>query len=519
MHLAALLNLLRRRYRPEAVIDRAYPAWRRERTKIEADLWPARIAALKNTPTISVVMPVHNPPDHYLRAAISSVETQLYQRWELCIVDDGSTAPHVAATLAEATARDHRIDVQSLPRQTGIALASNAGIAAAGGRYVGFLDHDDLLAPHALGAIAAEIGAHPDVGVIFSDEDRIVDGAPASPYFKPGWNPDLMLGQNLVCHFAVFSRAVLSDIEGFRPFYEGAQDYDLALRATDRLPPRRIRHIPDILYHWRAAPGSFSATSAAVCRESARRALANHVGGRAVVAADAALPQWQHVQFGLPETLPTVSLILPKGAKAPATAWPNLEILHDGPRHATGEFLVFLAANLATADELWLHELVSHAQRPEIGAVGGALFTRHGALAHSGYVLDQTHIIRSVTPWSDPADPGYRGQFRLIRTVSAVSGDCLCVRHDAFRQAGGLTPDAGAYAAVDLCLRLAARQLRCVWTPHVRLTQTRSSRQSRQGAAWMRARWGDALTNDPYFNPNLTMHRNTLRLRAPGKII
>ncbi len=525
------------------MIDRAYPAW------ADAARWPAHA---ESGPEISVVMPVRNPPAAFLQAAIASVEAQTYQNWELCIVDDASSAAHIPDILNNAAQRDHRIDTLFLPTSRGIAGASNAGIGRATGAYVAFMDHDDMLAPHALATVAAEIVVHPDATLIFSDEDQLVHGKQASPYFKPGWNPDLLLSQNFICHLAVFSRAILAEIGGFRAGYEGAQDYDLALRAVEHVDARRVHHVPRILYSWRQTPESFSATNAAACRLAARRALQDHFGKSAAVVADESLPQWSRAKFHLPDTLPMVSVILPEHAAIPATDYPALEIMHGPPAQASGEVIVLLGAGLVALEKDWLHELVAQALRPEIGAVGGKLTWPGGALAHTGYVLDPVHIVQSVSPKSDADDPGYRGHFMLMRTVSAVSGDCMAMRRSVFSQAGGWNQQAGIFADVDFCLRVAARGLRVVWTPHAHLRYALGRAPSAlsqacqanhkgheehkedsnklfvffvnlvikscspyrpiEGAAWMRARWGDALAKDPYLNPNLTLHRNRLRL-------
>jgi GT2 family glycosyltransferase len=513
--LAFLLRKWQQRQRPEAVIDRAYAAW------VGAAPQPAQA---QSGPKISIVMPVRDPPAAFLMEAIASVEAQTYQNWEFCIVDDSSSDAAIADILNDAAQRDHRIHTLCLPASRGIAGASNAGVARAEGAYIAFLDHDDTLAPHALAAVAAEIAAHPDAALIFSDEDQLVHGKHASPYFKPGWNPDLLLSQNLICHLAVFSRAVLSEIGGFRAGYEGAQDYDLALRAVEHVGARRVRHVSGVLYHWRQSPGSFSATRAEACRLAARRALQDHMREAANVVADERLPQWSRVKFRLPETLPLVSVILPAHATMPETDYPALEILHGSPGEASGEVIVLLGAGLVALEKDWLHELVAQALRPDIGAVGGKLTARGGALVHTGYVLDPVHIVQGVLPKSDVDDPGYRGHFRLMRSVSAVSGNCMAIRRSVFLQAGGWNSEAGAFADVDLCLRVAARGLRVVWTPHAHVHYVRPPPESpvskarkmhkrtKPGSAWMRARWGDALAKDPYLNPNLTIHRNRLRL-------
>lgn len=210
------------------------------------------IARMAVRPTISVIMPAYNSDERFLREAIASVRGQLYPHWELCVADDASTAPHVWRVLQEEAARDSRIRIVRRPVNGHISAASNSALTLASGEFVALMDHDDLLAPHALYEVAAELEAHPDADMLFSDEDKIdATGRRREPYFKPGWNPELLLGQNLVKHLCVVRRGVLTQVGGFREGFEGSQDYDLVLRVSEATTADRIRHIPAILYHWR----------------------------------------------------------------------------------------------------------------------------------------------------------------------------------------------------------------------------------------------------------------------------
>ncbi len=468
-------------------------------------------------------MPVFDTPPDLLAQAIASVRRQTYRCWELCIADDASPAPHGQALRAQA-AEDRRIRTTRLPANAGIAAATNAALAMAQGAFVALLDHDDELAPHALARVAAEIAAFPDAELIFSDEDKRVGGRRCAPYFKPGWNADLMLGQNLVSHLGVYRRARLLDLGGLRAGFEGSQDYDLALRVADACGPSRIRHIPEILYHWRQLPGSFSATRAEPARQAARQAIAERQDETASVQPDPVLPQWNRVVHGLPDPPPLVSIIA--GGEGPVATDPSydaVEVLRGDPARAAaaarGEVLLLLSPGLRPAGAGWLREMVSQAWRPGVGAVGGRLDRPDGRILQSGLVLDPARIATTLRPRSDLDDPGYVGNFRLARTVSAVSRDCLAIRRALYLSAGGLDPRCGPYADVDLCLRLAVGGLRCVWTPYARLGYivTHPVRADRHAARLMRARWGNVLARDPYLNPNLVVRHGNLALRVrPG---
>jgi hypothetical protein len=375
------------------------------------------------------------------------------------------------------------------------------------------MDHDDMLAPHALAAMACELAAHPAVELIFSDEDQIVGGRRVRPYFKPGWNPDLLLSQNLVCHLAVYRRTLVTRLGGLRSDLAGAQDFDLALRVTAEVGVHRIRHVPLVLYHWRQSAGSYSAIERPRCEQAARRAVARHLAGHASIVTDPVLPQWPAVRFHMPVPAPAVSLVTPGPfAVSPEAYDPARVTCVADAAQATGDIIVFLASRLRPINDGWLRALVAEVSRPDIGAAGALLVGRAGAWVHTGFVLHPKHIAHSAAPASDTADPGYRGHFALARTVSAVSLACLAVRRDAFVATGGLTADAGDFADVDLCLRLAVRGLRTVWTPQARLRFEHRPPVRGRGAAWMRHRWRAALAADPYHNPNLRLARGRLSL-------
>ena len=513
LSLAFLLRAWRRRQFTEAAIDRAYRSWAR-RDKPDAAAWHVRLKTLKAAGTISIVMPVHDPEPAWLQAAIDSVRAQYYDKWKLLIADDASQLPAIASILSQATA-DQRIDVVRLPHSVGISAATNAALARATGDYITFLDHDDELAPHALAAVACEIAQTPSLDMVFSDEDHIVGRRRAAPYFKPGWNPDLLLAQNMVGHLAVYRRTLLASVGMLRPAYDGSQDHDFALRATADIDARRVRHIPQILYHWRQSAGSVSAAATEKCRDAAIRAVENHLGHRATVTQDAILPQWPRVRFTLPNPPPTVSIV---GAAPISSCEKSLIETVAEPAWASCDILVFVAANLCALQPDWLAELVAHATRPEIGAAGARLTAPDGKLIHAGYILDPSAIAQSPTAAAD--DPGYRGHYRLLRTVSAVSADCLAIRRTVFEAAGGFTAAAGDYKAVDLCLKLAARGLRTVWTPYAQLQYTVPPSPPLTGANWMRSRWASALAADAYANPNLRLARGRVSLdkRRPGAL-
>jgi glycosyltransferase involved in cell wall biosynthesis len=206
-------------------------------------------------PLISVIMTVYNIEREWLVRAIESVLAQVYGNWELCIVDDASTREYIKVTLEEYEGKDKRIKVRYLEKNLGMSGAANEALMMAAGEYTAFMDHDDELSNMSLFEVVKLLNREPGAGLIFTDEDKLtLTGERIRPVYKKGWDPDLFLTYNYLCHLVVCRRDLVMAVGGFRKGFEGSQDYDLWLRITEKT--NSIFHIPKILYHWRMVPGS-----------------------------------------------------------------------------------------------------------------------------------------------------------------------------------------------------------------------------------------------------------------------
>jgi O-antigen biosynthesis protein len=546
------------------------------------------VGGLAHKPLISIVMPVYNTPEPYLRRVMDTVLAQLYPHWEFCIADDASTLPHVAEVLKEYAAKDARIKLVFRDKNGHISAASNSALEIATGEFVALLDHDDELPAHALYMTALEINLYPDVDVIYSDEDKIDEhGKRYDPYFKPDWNPDLLTGQNMVSHLGVFRRTLLNDVGGFRLGYEGSQDYDLALRATERVDRARIRHIPMILYHWRvfSSSASFSTTALPTATKAARRALQDHFDRRGVGAEVVPAPgaEWySRVVYPLPAQPPLVSLIIPTRDRVDLlrqcvdgmlneTDYPNLEVLvldnnseepetlgyfaslADNPRarvlrwpgpfnysainnygaaRAGGSVIGLINNDIKVIEPGWLTEMVRHALRPEVGAVGAKLYYGDDTIQHAGVVTGINGVANHVFKHLPRNHPGYFGNLKLVRNYSCVTAAALLMRKDVFEEVGGLDEEhlAVAFNDVDLCLKVRDAGYYIVWTPHAELyhleSASRGSDMEPEKLArfmreirYMNDRWGGGLMRDPFYNPNLTLDAVDYGLAFPPRTI
>jgi len=495
----------------------------------------AHIGRMAAPPLLSVAMTVYNSDERWLRQALASVRAQLYERWELCIADDASSAPHVRPILAAAAAADPRIRVAYRDANGGIAAASNSALALATGSFVGLLDHDDELSEHALYLVACALERHPSADVLYSDEDKLDErGRRCLPYFKPDWNPDLLLEQNYTTHFAVYRRELLTRLRGFRTGFEGSQDYDLILRAAELTAPERIRHVPFVLYHWRMAEGSTAQVSAnkGYAQDSARRAVTEALQRRGVRASvvPGLVPDFGHVAYAVPDPAPLVSVIVPtrdgyrllkaclEGVLG-RTTYRNVEVIvldngstlpellayfdvirgdprvrvvpyphpynysklnNFGAGAARGELLCLLNNDVDVISPGWLSEMVGQALRPEIGAVGARLLYPDGTLQHAGIVLGVGGAAGHFFKHLPAPHPAMGLRTFVAQSFSAVTAACLVLRKKIYLEIGGFDEELShVFNDVDLCLRLRERGYRNLWTPFATLTHFESVTRGR----------------------------------------
>ena len=484
-----------------------------------------RISQFQSLPLISVLMPVYNPPLDMLEEAIRSVQTQLYQNWELCIADDASTNSKVRKVLKRYAANDARIKVIFRKENGHISASSNSALELVTGDYLALLDNDDLLPEQALFWIADAIVANPNAGLLYSDEDKIdTAGQRYDPYFKPDWNPDLFLSHNMICHLGVYRTELVRKLGGFREGYEGAQDYDLALRCTAQLTAQQIVHIPRVLYHWRSHPGSTAQAGSEknYALTAGERSLNDHFL-RINVKAKAKLTNFgmYRVYYTLPAKAPLVSFVIPTyngldllkqciDSILTKTTYKNYEILivdnnsdcskalayfarivknkkirvlrdqrpfnysalnNAAIKQAKGKYVALINNDIEVISPEWLIEMLSIAIQPGVGAVGARLLYPNDTLQHGGVVTGLGGVAGHSHKHLHKSAPGYFYRSQLIQTYSAVTAACLVIKKSIFHEVGGLNEEnlAIAFNDVDFCLRVREAGYRNVWTPYAEL--------------------------------------------------
>ncbi len=475
-------------------------------------------------PLISIVTTVFETPVAVLHSTIRSVLEQTYDNWELCVANGSADSKDLRNLLDAYTREDPRIRVIHLSRNLGIAGNANAAIGLASGEFVGFLDHDDLLAPFALFEAVKVIAAHAAVDVIYSDEDKIGPSGERrnTPFFKPAFSPDLLEAVNYMPHFLLIRRALGESLGWFRDGFEGSQDYDLILRATEAA--REIAHIPRILYHWRAWARSTALTEIAkqAAFAAGKKALQEHFRrlGIAGSVEEGPWPTTYSVTRDLAST-PVVSIIIPNrdhaddlgkciasirrkstykhielvvvenGSQEQATrdlyaalqALPNFRLLpvsmqpfnyseanNFGAANASGEMLLFLNNDITVISPEWIERMLENALRPEVGVVGAKLYYPNDTVQHGGVILGIGGVAAHAHYHFPRRSPGYFCRLQLQQNLSAVTGACMMMRKQVFDEVGGFDPGyALAFGDVDLCLKVLAKGYLVVYAPSAEL--------------------------------------------------
>ncbi|MDO8412889.1 MAG: glycosyltransferase family 2 protein [Gallionellaceae bacterium] len=509
----------------------------------------ARIEGFSHKPLISVVMPTYNPKAEWLIEAIESVRKQIYQHWELCIADDASTNKAIRPILERYAKEDSRIKVVFREKNGHISAASNSAMKLAKGEYIGLLDHDDLLREHALFWVVDAIANNPDAGLIYSDEDKIdQSGHRYHPYFKPDWNPDLFLSHNMICHLGAYRTDLVRKLGGFREGYEGAQDYDLALRCTERLTPQQIVHIPRVLYHWRSHPGSTAqaGNEKNYALLAGERVLNDHFS-RTQVSAKAELLQFgmYRTRYDIPASQPLVSLIIPTRnglhlikqcleSILEKTTYKNYEILivdnnSDDPQtleyfaslagkdqirilrderpfnysalnnaavqQAQGVYLGLINNDIAVITPEWLDEMIGLANQPGVGAVGARLWYPNDTLQHGGVITGLGGVAGHSHKHLNKGAPGFLWRAQLIQSLSVVTAACLIIKKSIYQEVGGLdeTNLKVAFNDVDFCLRVREASYRNVWTPYAELYHHESATRGYEDTPEQKIRFRDEV--------------------------
>jgi GT2 family glycosyltransferase/2-polyprenyl-3-methyl-5-hydroxy-6-metoxy-1,4-benzoquinol methylase len=515
------------------------------------------ISRFTSLPTISIITPVYNVDEEYLRACIESVRDQVYENWELCLVDDASLKRHVRRVLREYEGIDDRIKIAYNTKNSGISETTNRGIKMSTGEYVAFLDNDDLLARDALFEVVKLINEHPDADAIYSDEDKISpDGQLCEPFFKPDWSPEYFRGVMYVGHLLTVRKRVAEEAGLINRVYDRVQDYEFMLRVSEKTD--LIYHIPKILYHWRKIEGSVASSvdSKGDISPIQAHAVTAHLK-RIGLPADAEPGSLPHRAAIVPSGRdfdPLVSIIIPTKDRPDLigrclasifgeTTYPRFEVIvidnqttdpeaeriiasypvtivsydqpfnfsmmnNYGARSAKGDYLVFLNNDTEIVTKDWIEHLLYYVEQPDVAAAGPLLLYPDKRVQHAGVVLGLRGTADHVMRYHHPEWDGYAGSLSCAREVSAVTAACMMVQASVFFDCGGFNEYYEIhYQDVDLCLKFIAAGYRIIFTPRVLLTHFECATRGRQkynliDRYLLIDQWEEMLCNDKYYNKN-----------------
>ena len=540
------------------------------RRRADAASARAKLDTLPDRPLISVVMPTYETPPRYLADAIESVRRQDYPEWELCIADDGSSRSGTLRALNRAASSDPRIRVTRLERNRGISTATNAALELCRGELVAFLDHDDALTPDALLEMASAFSEE-GCDIAYSDSDKITPGGRRKdPFLKPDWSPVYALGAMYIGHLLTVRRSLVEEVGGLDPAFDTIQDFELMMRLSERT--ERIHHVPKILYHWRAIPGSIAAGADEKdgVPELQARAVSEHLGRLGLPVRAEPHPTITHRTRlrPLPAERPTVSVVVPARGRdemlrscleavCERTSYPELELIavegdwaerapgplpgdaasvryegHSfsparmaslGAERASGPYLLFLDEDTEVLEPDWVDQLVMLSRLPRVGACAPVLSRPDGRVESAGFAVGLREPAAPAFQGSRDDGDGYYGNLACAREVAAVSMDCMLIRSSLFAEAGGFDPDfSRQFHDLDLCMELGRRGLSSVCSPSPRTFTHRTEAVRRRDfdvidrALFVERRFEALRSGDPYFNPGFARASADYMPAPPG---
>lgn len=491
------------------------------------ELAAQRATKFDNNIKFSVIVPLYNTPKKFLKEMIASVQAQTYVNWELCLAD-GSDTEHIyvekiCTSLAQ---KDCRIKYKKLEKNGGISENTNECLGMATGEYIALFDHDDLLHPAALFENAKAINEK-SADFLYSDE-FVFKGSLNNiigTHFKPDFAIDYLRGNNYICHFTVFKRALLEESGLFRKEFDGSQDHDLIFRLVEKA--KCIVHIPKVLYFWRSHAASVAGdiSSKTYAIEAGINAVKSHLercGLNATVESSEACPTIYRIRYEIIGE-PLISVLIPNKDQIPTLAkcinsifrkstyknfeiiiiennsektetfdyynyleskYPNVKVVtcnthgkfnystinNFGATFAKGEHLLFLNNDVEVISENWLEEMLMYSQRADVGAVGAKLYYPDDTIQHAGVIIGIGDVAGHSHRHFPRNSAGHLGRLSLAQSYTAVTAACLMMKASVLKEINGFDEAFEvAYNDVDLCMRIRSLGYLIVWTPHAEL--------------------------------------------------
>lgn len=491
--------------------DKNYAAWYEKNKVSEEELTKQRNKEFPYTPLFSILVPVYNTPIPYLREMLDSVRNQTYQKWQLCIANANPENEEVARILNQYLEMDKRIQVVNVPENLGIAQNTNKALSIAKGDYIGLLDHDDMLAADALFEAVKTVNDE-NADVIYTDEDKITMSGEKhfQPNFKPEFNLDMLRSNNYICHFFIAKASLMKEIGGFRGEYNGAQDYDMIFRCTERAD--NIVRIPKVLYHWRMHEQSTAENpeSKRYAFDAGKKVIEDHLKrcGESAEVQMTEYPGFYRVKYAIKEK-PRVSVVIVKetkntipkdtlikiaddygrdrvefcvvdgnykgdiefdGISINTLPWKkkcnNTEMLNYGIEKTKNEYILVLSSYIIKVSDNYIETFVSNTMRKNVGAVGGKMYFSNGTIKNAGLFIKKDGTIEEVFKKLPRLCVGYMNRQSMQQNMKAITFDDIMFKKSLWKKIkNGISKSKSLQRDVEICTQIRGNDLLLVYTP------------------------------------------------------
>lgn len=535
--------------------ERIYQKWILENEPTKKQLEEQRNTKFAIEPKISIVVPVYNTPEEFFKELVQSLQNQTYANWELCLADG---SPEPISYMQEYPKKDKRIRYKIIGKNKGISGNTNEALTLATGDFIGLLDHDDLLPTFSLYEVVKTINEHPEVEFIYSDEDKLetAKGPRYGVFFKPDFSPYTLNSANYICHFSLFKKELMDQLQGFSTSYDGSQDFDIVARASELTS--NIIHIPKVLYHWRAHRNSTASNSDSkpYAFEVGKKVIHDHVQrslGIEVEVTDGLTPGSYEVRYPVKGT-PMVSIILDLVGlskedaeilikKIKQSEYPFYELIaiseiqnligiektivpgdktfvnyNQAVSIAQGDYFIILDHYLEKIDKnTFLEDLVGICQDETVGIVGTKLYNQEETVEHAGIILGMNGVGDFLYQGAPKNIGTYMQRLLIIHNVSCVYTPYAMINKEIFKQVGGFDPQlAGRVASIDFCLKILQMNKQVVLNPIIafQVTKLKEKDVDEKQAQVLQEKWKTTYEQgDRYFSPNLSKKNTGLSLK------
>ena len=491
--------------------DKNYAAWYEKNKISEEELAIQRNKEFPYMPLFSILVPVYNTPIPYLWEMLDSVRNQTYQKWQLCIANANPENEEVARILNQYIEMDKRIQTVNVPENLGIAQNTNKALSIAKGDYIGLLDHDDMLAADALFEVAKTVNDE-NADVIYTNEDKITMSGEKhfQPNFKPEFNLDMLRTNNYICHFFIAKASLMKEIGGFRGEYNGAQDYDMIFRCTERAD--NIVRIPKVLYHWRMHEQSTAENpeSKRYAFDAGKKVIEDHLKryGESAEVEMTEYPGFYRVKYAMKEK-PRVSVVIVKetknmipkdtlikiaddygrdrvefyvvdgnykgdiefdGISINTLPWKkecnNTEMLNYGIEKTKNEYILVLSSYIIKVSDNYIETFVSNTMRKNVGAVGGKMYFSNGTIKNAGLFIKKDGTIEEVFKKLPRLCVGYMNRQSMQQNMQAITFDDIMFKKSLWEKIkNGISKPKSLQRDVEICTKIRGNDLLLVYTP------------------------------------------------------